>query len=223
MPKKYKIGGSDNNSGPIKSPGLLKRVFATKDMGKFNRGETDVVKVGKGKILFNTGNTVADPTKKEVKTSRYMISPATEGKPGTPETSSYQAKREFTDAKGYKESSSPEKQAERAGKPRTAYGKQVEEGYQNAVKNKQDTYSIGGKSFKAGTTTKTPGTPAVEGKPAVYGEKKEVTYGNKPEVLPMNVLPKFRFGPKKVDNVKQATPVGYEDQKKKRNTLNKMR
>jgi hypothetical protein len=115
----------------------------------------------------------------------------------------------------------PEKRLQKTGNPTSEFGKKVEEGYQNAVKNKQETYDVkhekGTYKFKAGKYVTTPD------KPAVYGEKEVITRPKVEvdEVLSVAKPKKFTYSAKKVDNVKSMFGgKGYPGQKKK-NILNK--
>jgi hypothetical protein len=199
-----------------KYPGAIKRIFVNKDRAKFDSGEKKEILDKKRKTYsVKTGKMIEKegaPVKTKVK---YEISPAQKGK------TEYVPKRAFTEA-NYPETSSVEKQKAKAGKPTSAFGKMVEDGYQEAVKNKQETYEVkhekGRYKFKAGSYVTTPD------KPAVMGEKEVVT---RPKVKVEEVLTakkpvKFTYPSKKVDNVKSIFGGGsYPEQKNKKNILNR--
>jgi len=214
MAKKFTIGSKDKDPKP-KYPGAIKRIFVNKDKAKFDSGEKkELLNKEKRTYSVKTGKMIEKegaPVKTKVK---YEISPAQKGK------TEYVPKRAFTDAK-YPETSSIEDQKKKAGKPTSAFGKKVEEGYQNAVKNKQETYVVehekGKYKFKAGSMVTTPD------KPAVIGEKEVVT---RPKVKVEEVLTakrptKFTYPSKKVENVRSMFGgKGYPGEKKK-NILNR--
>jgi hypothetical protein len=220
MALNYTLGGKENPGKPkkIKYPGIVKRVFVNKNKEKFDSGEKkEFLDKKKKTYSVKTGKMVTTdgpPVKTKV---QYEVSPAEKGK------TEYVPKRAFTDAK-YPETSSPEEQAKKAGKPTSAFGKKVEDGYQNAVKNKQETYEVqhenGKYKFKAGSMVTTPDKPAVMGEKTVITRPKvtseEVLSAKKPE--------KFAYKSKKVENVKSMFgKKGYADQKKSKNVLNRDR
>jgi hypothetical protein len=210
-------GGKDGPKKPktFKAPGAIKRLFVNKDKEKFDSGEKNEYLDKKKKTYsVKTGKTITEPLKSETKTIKYEISPAQKG------TRTYTPGRAFTNA-NYPQSSSTSNQEANAGKPKTAYGKQVEQGYQDAVKAEKDTYTVKdpktGKDnvFKAGTTTVTPD------KPAVYGQRTQKLTATieTPEVKELKYGKGIVLKPKKVSNVKDMFKSGYS-QGKRKNLLN---
>ena len=212
---KYQIGSNGPGPEKPKYPGVIKRLTVNRDKAKFDSGEKkDLFDKKKKTYSVKTGKKVmvdGAPVKTKVK---YEVSPAVKGE------TKYVPKRAFTNDKSYPETSSPENQAKKAGSPTTDFGRKVEEGYQNAVKNKQTTYEVkhdkGTYKFKAGEFVTTPD------KPAVYGEKEVITRPKKEvdEVLSVSKPKKYTYSAKKVENVKGMFGAGYT-QKNKKNILNK--
>jgi hypothetical protein len=211
---KLKLG--PGNPGKPKYPGVIKRLTVNKDKSKFDSGEKkDFFDKEKKTYSVKTGKKITKDGPAVKTKVKYEISPAQPGK------TEYVPTRAFTNDKSYPETSSPENQAKKAGNPTSEFGRKVEEGYQNAVKNKQETYEVkhekGTYKFRAGKYVTTPE------KPAVYGEKEVVTRPKVEvdEVLSVAKPKKFTYSAKKVDNVKSMFGgKGYPGQKKK-NILNK--
>lgn len=205
----------DKKPKPFKAPGVIKRIFTNKDKAKFDSGEKNEYLDTKRKTYsVKTGGTTTVPVKSETKSIKYEISPAQKG------AKTYTPSRAFTNA-NYPESSSPEAQASKVGKAKSAYGKQVEQGYQDATKAQKDEYTVKDPStgkenkFKAGTTTTT------LDKPATYGTRTQTLTQDyeKPEVKDLKYGKGLLLKPKKVSNVKDMFKAGYGTGKRK-NLLN---
>lgn len=222
MGKTYSIGG--DGPKPLKAPGAIKRLFTNKDEEKYNSGESnDLLDTKKKTYTVRTGNTYQKDTGK-TKTTRYEISPAVKGTPAVEGKTTYTPELAHTTSKEYG-NTSPERQA---AAQKEAEGKNTP--FQNelrkAQQNKQDTFKYtdrrGTLDYKAGTTTKEPGTPATPDKEAVYGEKKEKIYEATPEERTMKYGQGSILKPKKVSNVADMFKGGY-DNKSRKNILNRQK
>jgi hypothetical protein len=218
MALNYALGNKEKpgKPKPIKYPGLIKRAFVNKDKDKFDSGEkTEFLDKKKKTYSVKTGNKVMKDGTPVKTTVKYEVSPAQKG------TTEYKPGRAFS-AADYPETSSIEEQKKKAGKPTSVFGKKVEDGYQNAVKNKQETFEVkhekGTYKFRAGQNVTTPDKPAVMGEKVVTTIPKVET----DEVLIAKKPIHFKYKSKKVDNVKSMFK-GYSDQKRSKNILNKTR
>lgn len=218
MALNYELGGPDKGKPkPMKAPGRIKRMFVNKDKAKFDSGEEkEYLNTDKKTYSVNQG-TKTTHVKNETKQVRTLKDP------GSPARTEYKPARAFTKS-DYPETSSPEEQAEKAGKPTTEHGRRVEEGYQKAVADKKDTFIVThAKSrkpykFKAGETTTIPAVPPT------YETRTQTLSQNieEPDIKTMKYGKGHLLHPKKVSNVKDMFSGGY-DNKNRKNILNQQR